>query len=118
MTQEGQKECEACRRILPRQRFLYRQTPDGLDSRCRSCRSLKSGTPTTEQVLEFETQLEEILREGIRQLIRTYRRGDVEQLCWRHRGELEQLCWNGMRARGLLEKWKPPVWINPSSLRD
>lgn len=103
----SKKQCCNCKRVLPAAAFTYsQQTTDRLRPDCRSCRMYRKKNPTLDQVLELENEMYHIYRAGSIQV------GDIDH----HRSEFEQFVYKQMLIRGLLDDWKPPIWIHASSI--
>ena len=112
-----EKECVGCGRTLCGEKFLTGQTADGLTDDCRTCRTYKTGHPTTEQAILHEARMQDIFRRAVRKILATYGfspYGVLEE----HRAEFEQACYVMMDREGILDKWKMPIWVNKVSLPD
>lgn len=103
------KECKNCLRILSGRRFVYNQhSPDKFRDYCRTCDSYRpKGYPTLAAVVQFENQMQEIIAEG-KALV-----GDP----LRYRIKFESYVYSEMNRLGLLDTWKPPVWIHKTSIK-
>ena len=96
------KVCVSCERRLPAACYVYDQSSaDRLRDICRTCES-HTGKPTRHDVIAFEATMQNIY-EGFK--------GDVNE----RRSEFEAYVYNEMKIRGLLDTWKPPVWIHKTS---
>lgn len=101
------KPCEGCTRTLPREAFSYAQhSPDRLRSTCLTCSQHRAGPATMTQAIMFEQEMQTIYAE-CKELV-----ADPET----QRCEFERLVYRAMGERGLLEHWKPPVWIHSTSM--
>lgn len=103
------KQCSNCNRLLSGRCFVYDQhSADKLRSYCRTCDSYKPrGYPTLPAVEMFESEMKDIIDEALIRVEHDYsRRIYIE--CFVHQE---------MDRRGLLETWKPPVWVHKTSLR-
>lgn len=103
------KRCKNCQRDLSGRCFVYDQhSADKLRDYCRTCDSYKPrGYPALSSVEMFETEMSEIIEDALAQVEHDVsRRVFIE--CYVHQE---------MGRRGLLETWKPPVWVHKTSLR-
>jgi hypothetical protein len=64
------------------------------------------GMPTVDQVIAFEEAMDDIIAEAKTKVT------DLEL----QRSEFEQVVYKLMLGRGLLARWKPPVWIHKTSI--
>lgn len=113
------KLCGVCGRTLAAKCFVYsHREPDGLELRCRTCRSWRSRTvsPTPEQVEAYEDHIDNIIQSATMQLLRTYDEGSLDVTIAEHRSEFEQLCVIGFQQTNLGGDWKMPIWIHSSSI--
>lgn len=103
------KQCLNCQRILSGRCFIYNQhSPDKYRDYCRTCDSYKpKGFPTLAAVEEMELALQAIIQDGARLV--------ADPL--KERIKFESFVYYEMERQGLLDTWKPPVWIHKTSLR-
>jgi hypothetical protein len=103
------KECKNCKRTLSGRCFVYNQhSPDKYRDYCRTCDSYKpKGYPTLAAVIEIELALQRIFEDG------KYLVADP----LKDRIKFESFVYHEMERQGLLDTWKPPVWLHKTSLR-
>lgn len=107
---EVDKECVCCGRLLNSRMFTNEyHTEDGLSRKCRICKSWRdSGTPTLEEVVEFQDTLYDILRTAASM---------VSDPC-RDRALYENFIAKEFYKRKISAKWGPPIWVNQHTLLD
>ncbi len=114
------KQCRICKRSLSASSFVYSNThEDGLELQCRTCRSWRSRstTPSVDESLAYETQIDNIIQAATMKLLSTYvDEGSRWEVINDHRSEFEQLCVLGFQHTDLGGKWKMPIWIHSSSI--
>jgi len=103
------KQCLNCERYLSGRCFVYNQhSPDKFRDYCRTCDSYRpTGYPTLNAVLDFEQQMQEIIEAG-KHLV-------DDPL--RERIKFESFVFSEMNRLGLLDTWKPPVWLHKTSVK-
>lgn len=110
------KQCAQCHRILKGVMFVAAATGDGLEARCRTCKSWRSRLPApVDEVVTHEREMAEIFSVAMAEVRLRYH-CKVEDVKRDHRSEFEQTVWSLMYRGQLLERWKPPVWLHSSSI--
>lgn len=100
-----EKKCSNCERTLNARAFSYnQQSEDKLTDSCRVCRMFRKGKPSIEQVQEFELAMSKIYSESMEIFDHEF-----------DRSQFEAFVYTKMIDEGLLENWKPPVWMHSSS---
>lgn len=111
------KQCQVCQRQLPGFMFLYAATPDRLEHRCRTCRGWldRRTKPTLEEVVQHEQDLDDVIRMVMDDLRLEYH-VSTSEIIEAHRSEFEQRVYSLLLRRGILKKWKPPIWLHRTSI--
>lgn len=112
------KLCGVCSRELEAKFYMHSHgaDQDNLEKKCRTCRSWKQRKtpPSVEEVMAYETQLDNSICDAVELLTKRYDQS-VEEVLEQHRSELEQIIQVSLERQGLAEQWKLPLWIHATS---